>query len=124
MSLVQLRSQASTICARTNHQISAIATPAAATRGAAFLDSGIAALKPELSQLKQLSAPADVSDVWSTALRGLEGQLGALQTAAGQIGRGGDPVTAYRALQQALTPLETQANNAWQALAIPACLNQ
>jgi hypothetical protein len=123
-SLIQLREQASAICARTNRQISGIGSPQSQASGEAFLQRGIASLKPELSQLQQLSAPQNVADVWSTALRSLSGELAALQSTVAKIDGGADTATAYKTLQQTLTPLETQANNAWQALEIPACQNQ
>lgn len=120
----QLRSQATAICSHANRVIGRIATPSSASGGGAFLENGIAALKPELQQLKRLPAPGDASDVWSTAIRSLSGELSALNSAAAKIQAGGDPVASYKSLQQTLGPLETQANNAWQALQIPACQNQ
>jgi hypothetical protein len=120
----QLREQASAICARTNGQIGRVPTPANPSGALAFLNSGIASLKPEVHQLKQLSASGDAADVWNAAIRSLSGQLSALQSAASQISGGADPVATYKTLQLTLTPLETQANNAWQALEIPACQNQ
>lgn len=123
-SQVQLRQQATEICSRINHQISGITTPPSQSAAEAFLQRGIAALKPELRQLQQLSAPKDVADVWTTAVHSLSGELAALQATVAKIDSGADTVTAYKTLQQTLTPLETQANNAWRALEIPACQNQ
>jgi hypothetical protein len=121
---VQLRQQATAVCIHTNRLISGIGTPPSEAGGEAFLVRGIAALKPELRQLQQLSAPQDVADVWSTALHSLSDELAALQAAIAKIDAGGDTASAYKTLQQTLTPLETQANNAWNALEIPACQNQ
>jgi hypothetical protein len=123
-SQVQLREQATAICAHTNRQISAIGSPPSQAAGEAFLQRGITALKPELRQLQQLSPPQDVADVWSTAVHSLSGELAALQAATAKIDSGADTATAFKTLQQTLTPLETQANNAWNALEIPACQNQ
>ncbi len=119
----QLRAQATAICQRANVRIGRIATPANASGGLAFLNNGIAALTPELAQLKQLSASGAAADVWNTAVRSLSSELSALQSAAAEIRGGADPVQAYKSLQQTLAPLETQADNAWQALQIPACQN-
>jgi hypothetical protein len=120
----QLRSQASAICAQANRVIGRIATPGSASRGADFLNRGIAVLKPELRQLRQLSAPSDSADVWSTAIRSLSAQLSALESTVAKINTGADPVGAYKSLQQTLAPLVNQGNGAWQALQIPACQSQ
>jgi hypothetical protein len=120
----QLRSQATAICARANRQIGRIPTPTSATGALAFLNSGIATLRPELAQLQQLQATGDAADVWRTAVRALSDQLAALQSTASEIKGGGDPTSATKSLQQRLAPLESEANGAWQALQIPACQNQ
>jgi hypothetical protein len=120
----QVRSQASAICAHANVRIGRITTPANATGALAFLDNGVASLKPELNQLKRLSVSGDAADVWNTAVRALSQQLAALESTASKIRGGGDPVQAYKSLQQTLAPLETQANGAWEALQIPACAGQ
>lgn len=120
----QLRAQATAICERANARIGRIPTPANASGALAFLNSGIAALKPEIQELRQLSASGDAADVWNAAIRTLSAQLAALQSTASQIQGGADPVQAYRSLQQTLGPLETQSNDAWSALQIPACQNQ
>src|SRR5205807_5685181 len=70
-SQTQLRTQASAICSHANRVISRIATPPAEAGGEAFLRRGVTVLKPELQQLRQLSPPSDVADVWSTAMRTL-----------------------------------------------------
>jgi hypothetical protein len=120
----QVRSQASAICARANARIGRIPTPANAEGALAFLDKGVASLKPEVNQLKRLSVSGDAADVWNTAVRTLSQQLAALETTASKIRAGSDPVHAYRSLQQTLAPLETQANGAWEALQIPVCAGQ
>ncbi len=123
-SQAQLRSQATTICEQTNRSIGRIPTPASAAGALTFLNDGIAALKPELRSLKQLSASGDAVDVWNTAIHALSAQLAALQSTASDIQAGADPVRSFKSLEQTLGPLQTQANNAWQALQIPACQNQ
>jgi hypothetical protein len=123
-SQTQLRTQATAICSHANRVIGRIATPPAETGGEAFLRRGVAALKPELAQLRQLHPPSDTADVWSTAIRTLSAQLSALESTAQVIQQGGDTTQAYRSLQRTLAPLETEANNAWSALEIPACQNQ
>jgi outer membrane murein-binding lipoprotein Lpp len=123
-SQTQLRTQAATICAHADRVISRIATPAAGAGGEAFLRRGVSALKPELQQLRQLKPPDDAADVWSTATRTVSAQLSAIESTANQIRQGADTTLAYKSLQRTLAPLETQANNAWSALEIPACQNQ
>lgn len=120
----QVRTQATAICQRANRQIGRIPTPASEAGALAFLNSGIAALKPELAQLRQLSVSGDAADVWNAAIRALSEQLSALQSTAAQIQAGADPIMSFKSLQQTLAPLETQANNAWSALEIPACQSQ
>ena len=82
----------------------------------------MARLTTQLSKLRRLSAPHDVADVYGAALGVLGQQLIVLRRAVTAIHRGQDPAVAFRTLGQQLTPLESQANNAWQALEIPACL--
>ena len=91
VSASQLSSQATSICARANRQIERIPTPSSAAGALAFLNSGIAALEPELAQLRQLQASGDAADVWRTAVRALSDQLSALQSTASQIKGGADP---------------------------------
>jgi len=120
----QVRAQASSICAHANREIGRITTPSAASGGAAFLQQGIASLKPELRALRQIAPPQDSADVWSTAIRSLSGELAQLESTAARIDTGADPVSAFKSLQRTISPLERQADGAWQALQIPACQNQ
>src|SRR5205085_5449083 len=101
----QLRSQATAICSRANRLIGRIATPPSEAGGEAFLRRGIGTLTPELQQLKQLKAPDDTADVWSTAVQSLSGELSALQSTVAKIDGGADPTTVYKSLQQTLAPL-------------------
>jgi hypothetical protein len=123
-SSTQLRTQATAICSHANRVISRISTPPAESGGEAFLRRGGAALKPELQELKGLTPPSDVADVWSTATRAVSAQLSAIESTVKQIRQGADTTQAYKSLQRTLAPLETQANDAWSALEIPACQNQ
>lgn len=120
----QIRSQATSICATANRQIGRVPTPSSAAGGLAFLNSGIAALKPEVRSLRQLGVSGDSANVWNTAIRALSDQLAVLQSTASKLQSGADPVQAFKSLEQTLAPLETQANGAWQALQIPACQSQ
>ena len=123
-SQTQLRTQATAICSHADRVISRIATPPAEAGGEAFLRRGVTALKPELQQLRRLTPSDDVADVWSTAMRTVSAELSAIESTANQIEQGADPTQSYKSLQRTLAPLETQANDAWSALEIPACQNQ
>jgi len=123
-SLIQLRAQATRICSTASRQLGTIATPPSEAQGDAFLKHGIAVLGPELGQLHSLEAPTTAADVYRAALSGLSGELSGLKDAAQALARQEDPVIAFRALQQRLSPLERQADDAWQALQIPTCMSR
>jgi hypothetical protein len=90
---------------------------------ASFLSQGTANLQRELVQLQRLRGfTGEVGAIYSAALRALAAQVQALHRAITSIRRGQDPALAFTALQQTLGPLQKQADNAWSALQIPACL--
>jgi hypothetical protein len=101
-----------------------IATPRSEASGEAFLKRGVAVLGPELRELRALSPPAEVSDVYRTAVDAVAGELRALHDTVRALGRQQDPVIAFKTLQHHLRPLETQADDAWRALQIPACVER
>ncbi len=119
-----LRQQAGAICSRADRQIGRIAAPSSQAAGNPFLKKGVAALDPELAQLKGLVPPADDSVVYQSAIKSLSGELDALQAATDKLDRGADPVATFRGLQAQLAPLEADADNAWRALDIPACFSR
>lgn len=121
-SLVQLRAQGMRICASTDASLGRIGTPRTAAGGAPFLKHGVSVLGPELRELRTLHAPAAAADVYRAAVQALASELGALRSAVHALQHQQDPVIAFKTLQQHLRPLETQANDAWQALQMPACL--
>ena len=121
-SLVQLRAQGTRICAGAGQLLGGIATPRSEPGAAAFLKHGIGVLHAELRRLRALRAPTEAADVYRAALDSLSNELSALNGSVRALARGDDPVIAFRALQQRLGPLEEQADNAWRALQIPACL--
>jgi hypothetical protein len=124
LSATDLRQRANLICSRADRQISTIATPASQAAGQAFLEQGTAALGPELSGLKPLQPPSDETVVYRSAITALSGELDALRAAVSGLDQGTDPVKTFRALQDKLGPLETQADNAWRALGVQACLSR
>ena len=124
LSAADLRQQAGLICSRADRQIGKIASPASEAAGNSFLKQGMAALEPELADLKTLKPPADEVEVYQSGLKALSGELDALKSAVSKLDQGADPVRAFRELQGTLAPLETDADNAWRALVIPACLSR
>jgi hypothetical protein len=123
-SLVQLRAQGARICAAASGRLRRIPTPRTEVGGEAFLTHAIAVLSPELRRLRGLSAPGDGADVYRAALAATAGELKALTGAVRALDRQQDPVISFRTLQQRLGPLESQADGAWQALQMPACLQR
>lgn len=124
LTAADLRQRADTICTRADRQIGAIAAPASQAAGTSFLQQGVAALDPELGELKRLTPPSDEAVVFETAITALSGELDGLRSAVSDLHRGADPVKTFRALQTKLGPLETQADNAWRALGVQACLSR
>jgi hypothetical protein len=120
----ELQKQANLICSRADRQIGKIPTPGNESAGNAFLKQGVAALDPELNDLKALKPPADEAEVYQAAIKATSGQLDALHGAVSKLDQGADPVRTFRALQDQLGPLETDADNAWRALGVTSCLSR
>ena len=121
-SVIDLRRDAGAICRHTNRAFNPL--PAAPRQGqtAAFLSAGIARLSAELVRLRRLGPPHDVADVYQAALAAMSQELDSLRGALAAIHRGEDPAIAFKELEQQLGPGQRQADSAWQALEIPACL--
>jgi hypothetical protein len=125
LSATQLRATATKLCTASNRVTDRIDPPGGPAGGSAFLKRGIAALEPELAGLETLKAPAGtLSQVYAAAVSDLARELSALRTTVSRLDSGGDPVTAVKALQQQLAPLESEANDGWRALQIPACVQR
>jgi hypothetical protein len=120
----QLRHQASRICTRTDRQLGRIHTPSLGAGDRVFLLRGVAKLKSELTQLRSLSAHGDAAPVYNLALDALGREIEQLKRTVAALDRNQDPALAYAALQRRLAPLEAQADGAWRALQIPACLTR
>ena len=121
-SLIDLRRDAGVICRHTNKAFNPLPAIPAQGQTTAFLSAGIARLRTQLAKLRRLGPPHSVADVYRAALAALGQELDVLQSAVQAIHRGEDPATAFKQLRQQLTPVQSQANNAWQALEIPDCL--
>jgi hypothetical protein len=124
LSNTQLHVRASQICSLANVRTNGIPTPSSPAGTEEFLERGAAALTPALTGLRALHPPEDVADVYSAAVGNLAQKIHKLQLAAHDISRGVDPVRAMRDLQRQLSPLETQENDGWDALELPACMSR
>jgi hypothetical protein len=120
----QLESQVSRICTTTEVRTNRIPTPASPAASATFLRRGATALTPELTALKAVHPPSDVADVYTATVGSFEQKIRELRGTARDIEHGADPVKALQHLQQRLGPLESQENNGWQALQLPACVSR
>ncbi|MBV9047279.1 MAG: hypothetical protein JOY58_03365 [Solirubrobacterales bacterium] len=124
LSATQLRSSATHVCTQANQHSDHIATPASASGGLSFLQSGIAVLRPELGSLRTLKAPTQLSQLYAVSLTTFSRELSDLERTAHGLASGSDPVTAMKTLQARLGPLETREDRAWRQLQIPACLDR
>ncbi len=122
---VALRRAATAICEHTAPVKAPPAGEPTPTQLTAFLSQGTANLQSQLTRLQQLHiATGEVADVYRDALGALASQLHALRATTSAIKQGQDPALAFKALQAQLSPLQRQADNAWTALQIPACVER
>lgn len=124
LSAPALRRDATRVCTIGRKRTDRIALPRATTGGAAFLTRGLAALAPELVDLQLLNPPPPAAPTYSRALDALSQEVAAMRSTLHQLRTGGDPITAFRVLQQRLGPLESRADNAWRTLGIDACIGR
>jgi len=124
LSSKQLEAQVTHICTATSLRTSRIASPVSPAASAAFLDRGAIALTPELRALQAIHPPGEVADVYTATVGSLAQKIRELRETAREIARGSDPVKALQRLQRKLGPLESQENDGWQALQLPACLSR
>jgi hypothetical protein len=120
----QLESQVSRICTTTETVTNRIATPGSPAASAEFLERGATALTPELTALQAVHPPNDVADVYGATVGSFQQKIRELHATARAIERGADPIKALQHLQQRLGPLESQENDGWQALQLPACVSR
>jgi hypothetical protein len=121
-SVIDLRHDVGLICRQANRTFTGPLVPSGQAQEASFLRSGGAHLQAQLARLRMLTPPHGVADVYRAAMAALGQELGVLRTAVRAIHQGEDPALAFSTLKQQITPLENQANSAWQALEIPDCL--
>ena len=117
----QLRSRATRICRLATRRTDRIGTPTTPSQEAAFVNSGIAALTPELTALQRLRAPGDMAGDYRNGVEATSAEVAALRSTLKGLKAGNDPVVAIKTLQQQLKRAETKAGLAWSALELPAC---
>lgn len=120
LSSAQLRNRATHICTVAARRTSTIAMPSSPHRGPQFLSRGIAAIAPEVAQLRALHGDG----TFGRAVDGTAAELAALRFTLKGLRADNDPVVAIKTLEQRLTPLQDRTNAAWRSLGIPACVNR
>jgi hypothetical protein len=124
LSTSALRTRATRVCQLANGRAGRIPAPTVPAQATAFLNRGIAVLRPELRALDTLRPGGQAAHVYATALDAVGRELTLIKATTASLGRGGDPVIAIKTLQRQLAPLEAQENQAWETLDIPACTAQ
>lgn len=120
----QLHNAATRICTQANHQTAGIATPTSPEETETFLRRGIAALAPELRDLRELRPPSEVADVYDASVKAFAQKIAYMDVAMHDLGHGEDPVIALKTLQHRLQALEPAENGGWRALELPACVSR
>jgi hypothetical protein len=124
LSAPALRRGATRACRIGSRLTGRIALPSSPNHGTAFLRRGIAALEPELARLRLLNPPSSAAAPYHTALGAFVEKLAELRSTLRALGRGADPISAFRGLQSRLGPIETREDAAWRSLNVTACLDQ
>jgi len=120
----RLRAQATGVCRSALIQTSRIEPPATPGQTASFLRRGVAALGPELAQLRRLHPSTEEAGDYADALDAMGRELAILTASIHALDRGADPLGAIDTLQHTLTPVEAREEAAWRTLNIPACANR
>ena len=123
-SMRKLRAQATRICTGALAQQARIQPPPVPAATTAFLRRGIAALRPELAQLRKLRPPSERARTYAAALGSLARALTILTATVHDLDRGADPLTTIKTLEHRLAPVEANGNAAWRTLDVPACVNR
>jgi ABC-type phosphate/phosphonate transport system substrate-binding protein len=119
-----LRADAGRVCSVTRARTGRLKVPTAPSQGEAFLRRGLAALGPELSELRTLSPSTKLSSDYGAAVDDLAAEVAAIRSTVAALRTGADPLDRFPELQRALAPLEARANAAWQGLGIDACVER
>jgi hypothetical protein len=124
LSVTQLQGGATHICRVAAVLGNRIRNPASPSASGAFLRSGAAVLRYELTNLRALRPPASLASQYSSTLEGFARQLSLVQNSVRELAIGADPVVTVKALQEQLGPIESQQDSDWESLGIPACTSQ
>jgi hypothetical protein len=124
LSDAQLRTSAGQICTTANRRTARIPSPTQPTDAAAYLTRGLAALTPEVTQLRAMHPPSDLADDYRVAIDAAAAELTALRSAVRGLRTGDDPVVEIKTLQHRLAPLEARADDAWRSVDIGACVSR
>jgi hypothetical protein len=124
LSLKDLRQDATAVCQTAARRTARIAAPTAPAETGAFLAGGIAALTPELHDLRALDPPGADATEFRTATGALAESIDLLRQTRAAIVHGTDPAAAIRGLQSTLAPVRARGSAAWTGLGIPACVNR
>jgi hypothetical protein len=123
-SMQKLRAQAGRVCTRALDAGAQIRPPAIPADTTSFLRRGIAALSPELANLRRLRAPSEPAGAYSAALGSLARELAILNDTVHDLDRGADPLPTIKTLQRRLAPVEADGDAAWRTLGVPACVGR
>lgn len=117
LSASQLRASAIRLCGAATRRAATIALPEVPSAGQRFLSRGIAALAPEVTELRELGATGTFRD----GVTATSAELATLRSTLKGLRAGNDPVVAIKTLQQQLRVLEQRTASAWAAVGVPAC---
>lgn len=124
LSASQLRDTTAKVCAAADRSTDQIPTPTTPKEGLDYLRRGVAALIPELNQLRALHPPSDLAGQYDTAVDAIAREIRALQNGMKGLKAGGDPVVEIKTLQHHLAPLESKANRAWASADVRGCTSR
>ena len=119
-----LRAAATAMCKHATSRLNGLAQPSSPNAALPFLRRGVAVLGPELSALRRLAPSSGLSSRYASTLAQLATAVGRVRATVALLQRGGDPVGAFGALEQQLSPILASENAGWIALQIPACVNR
>jgi hypothetical protein len=119
-----LRADAAVVCERASVRLSRIAQPSSPAAALPFLRRGAAVLGPELTALRRLAPPADLSSRYHATLAEFGSAVQIVRGTTAVLEHGGDAVASFASLEHALTPIVASENAGWRTLQIAACVSR
>jgi len=119
-----LRADATAICMHASERVSQIPQPSSAAAALPFLRRGVAVLGPELTALRRLPPPADLSTRYHATLAEFGTAVQMVRGTIAVLAHGGDAVASFAALEHELGPIVTSENAGWRTLQIAACVSR